>query len=310
MHVGKTSVEGFSLPAIQIAPQVVHARPLKPPVLELELHAELDHTGRRETCAINDMRSATKLITELGNLGCRFALDDFGSGYCSFSHLKRLPVDYIKIDGMFVKDILRYIFQLLFENEEKSIETLKEEYKEIFKKEEYPEADVNRFEKEIVELKNLVEKINKKDKPYIDGGLQSIYHSVLDAIGLSRFELKSESMYYNLAVLSRVIADYEDAYIRVMVKEVKEFFYYYWTYAAGHYDTIKNEEFEYIKDAVKVLSIHKAKGLEFPVVFLPRFIQPKRKTNPQFMIETNRTLTAPKLFEYENYKGEIGRAHV
>ena len=59
-----------------------------------------------ETCAINDMHSATRLIKELSALGCRFALDDFGSGYCSFSHLKRLPVDYIKIDGMFVKDIV------------------------------------------------------------------------------------------------------------------------------------------------------------------------------------------------------------
>lgn len=59
-----------------------------------------------ESCAINDTRAACSLINGLSELGCRFALDDFGSGYCSFSHLKRLPVDYIKIDGMFVKDML------------------------------------------------------------------------------------------------------------------------------------------------------------------------------------------------------------
>jgi len=59
-----------------------------------------------ETCAVNDTYAACGLIDELSKLGCRFALDDFGSGYCSFSHLKRLPVDYIKIDGLFVQDIL------------------------------------------------------------------------------------------------------------------------------------------------------------------------------------------------------------
>ena len=60
-----------------------------------------------ETAALADIQAAQRLIGAIRDLGCRTALDDFGVGFSSFLYLKELPVDIVKIDGSFIRNLPR-----------------------------------------------------------------------------------------------------------------------------------------------------------------------------------------------------------
>ena len=58
-----------------------------------------------KSCILFKIESAKQIISDLVDMGCRFSIGDFGVGFSSFGHLKKLPVEYLKIDGDFIANM-------------------------------------------------------------------------------------------------------------------------------------------------------------------------------------------------------------
>ncbi len=90
---GRSMNDESILPYIE---KLLHQEHVKPELIIFEI---------TETSAVSNFLSAKSMIKKLKALGCKFALDDFGVGFSSFYYLKSLPVDYVKIDGSFMKQM-------------------------------------------------------------------------------------------------------------------------------------------------------------------------------------------------------------
>jgi diguanylate cyclase (GGDEF)-like protein/PAS domain S-box-containing protein len=95
--------------AINLSGSVVDAPVLLPMLKKLFKSTDVDPTGLifevTETAAVSNFQQAKLMMTAVKALGCQFSLDDFGVGFASFNYMKQLPVDIIKIDGIFIKDL-------------------------------------------------------------------------------------------------------------------------------------------------------------------------------------------------------------
>lgn len=101
--------EGFKI-SINVSPQQFRqagfAEDIQNIIREYSLAAQLINLEITESMIIDDIEHTASSMTELRNIGINFSIDDFGTGYSNLNYLKKLPLDIIKVDQSFIRDLL------------------------------------------------------------------------------------------------------------------------------------------------------------------------------------------------------------
>lgn len=194
-------------------------------------------------------------------------------------------------------DCIGYVFSCrgYTTDEVPEIVELRKRYLDIFAR--FPQADGDRFALKLKKIRKEADSIlAKSPKDYFsDLGLQGFYYKVLNAMGAEDFDF-GDVFNYNLASLSSAISDYESVWNRLRAKEVIGFFFFVFSYARMNYTETQHSDSTII-DAVNVLTIHKAKGLEFPVVFIPNFERKRKRPVRETLVDSD-------LYDFAKYNGD------
>jgi len=157
-------------------------------------------------------------------------------------------------------------------------------------------GNAEQFRKKLLAIKKRADRIiDKGDSDWLpDLGLQEFYHRILNAMGAEEGVLEPEDLNY-LAVLSKAISDYEYVYQTLKADEVAGLGWYISQFAKSKYSDPKYENPAKL-EGVRVLTIWKAKGLEFPVVFVPNFVQKRTRKSEEVFVDS-------ELYNVERYDG-------